>query len=467
MFYYSSRDNNKNKFSFSDILLQGLANDGGLFVPEEYPKIDLEQLKHLSGLSYQDLAFSILSLFIGDSIPSSDLKEIINAAYTEEKFNHPEICPSHHLYENIYIQDLSSGPSLAFKDMAMQFLGQVMQYELNRRHESLTIVGASSGDTVSSAEEALKSKPNIKVVMLTPQEGMSAFQKAQAGSILDANIFNLSIPQPFDTCQDIVKQINNDLAFKKKYSIGAVNSINWSRIAAQIVYYFKGYFSVIQTIGEPLDVCVPSGNFGNCLAAYIAKQMGLPLRELIVATNENNVLEHFFNTGLYKQQSVTITSSPSMDISKASNIERFFCDLLDRDGAACKKLMTKFETEKEIDLSQYLNYIQKDVGFRAGKSTHEDRLTSIRKVYKESNIIIDPHTAAAVHVAEQLSDKTCPILCMETAKPTKFEDCIHEALGFIPERLEAYKNIETKKQRFYTINANDSDVKKFIETHVC
>ena len=241
MKYISTRDPNKASYSFSDVLLKGLAEDGGLYVPETYPVVSNEELSNLRSLPYHELAFEIISKFVGDSIPESDLIDLLKATYSKDVFGSDEITPLTHLFDSIYVQDLSSGPSLAFKDMAMQFLGHVMEYEHKRRGESLTILGASSGDTVSAAEEAMRGKTQINVVMLTPKEGMSPFQKAQAGSILDSNILNVSLPGPFDTCQDIVKQVNRDLEFKKNHKIGAVNSINWGRICAQIVYYFNGY----------------------------------------------------------------------------------------------------------------------------------------------------------------------------------------------------------------------------------
>jgi len=462
MLYKSTRDTQNRSFNFTDVLLEGLAPDGGLYVPVEYPKLSTDTLTNLRFLSYKALAFEIISLFVGSSIPEKDLKNLVYKTYTKDIYGSDEITPLETLTDNILLQDLSSGPSLAFKDMAMQFLGNIMDYELTRRGKTLNIVGASSGDTVSAAEEAMRGKSQINVFMLTPKEGMSPFQKAQAGSILDDNIFNISLPAPFDTCQDIVKEINKDAAFKSTYKVGAVNSINWGRICAQVVYYFKGYYAATTTNNEAVDVVVPSGNFGNVLAGFIAKKMGLNIRRLVVSTNENKVLDTFFKTGIYKQQDVVVTSSPSMDISKASNIERLFYDLVDNDAQILTDKMTEFETTKSLDLTQYLTKLT-DYGFISGNSTHTQRCDVIKSVYAKTKRIIDPHTAAAVKVALDVNDGKVPMICMETAKPTKFEDAVKEALGFVPPRPEGFDDLEQKEQRFFDCEATQQSVKDFIK----
>jgi threonine synthase len=465
MNYVSTRDPHSTPLRFTDVLLSGLAEDGGLYVPVTYPQLS-NQLHELRGLDYPNLAFQIISPFVDDSISDSDLLGIIQKTYSPEVFGTSHITPITHLNNQIYIQDLSTGPSLAFKDMAMQFLGHLMDFVLTQRGQSLTIVGASSGDTVSAAEEAMKGKDAISVVMLTPKHGMSAFQKAQAGSVLDTNIFNLSVPGSFDVCQDMVKALNRDLPFKTAYNIGAVNSINWGRICAQIVYYFYGYFSATSSNKAWVDVVVPSGNFGNVLAGYVAKQMGLPIRRLIVATNENRVLDTFIKTGQYQQYDVVVTSSPSMDISKASNIERLFFDLYDRDPVQLSKVMTTFETTKFVDLSDKVDYLRHDMGFFSDASTHDERLATMKQVYDSHGYIIDPHTAAAVKAAYQFRDNSgVPMICMETAKPTKFESAVSEAIGFIPERPKPFQGLEEKPQRFFDIDASVEALKRFISTH--
>ena len=468
MKYLSTRDLHKNPYTFPEILLKGLADDGGLFCPEIYPVLSDAELDAFKRMSYKELAFSIISRFVGNAIPEADLKNIVDSTYTPELFQSEKVTPIEKLTETVYLQDLSTGPSLAFKDVPMQFLGKIIEYELNRQGRSLTIVGASSGDTVSAAEEAFRGKSNINVVMLTPKEGMSPFQKAQAGSILDENIYNLSIDGDFDHCQDLVKKINEDIAFKQDHNIGAVNSINWGRITAQIVYYIYGYLQVAEKVGDLIDVVVPSGNFGNALAGYIAKKMGVPIRHICVATNENNVLEHFFETGVYEQTQCKQTNSPSMDISKASNLERLMYDLCDQNPEALLEAMTTFEATGTVDLSSKLSAL-KELGFKGHQSTDQDRINTIKQVYKKTKRLIDPHTAAGVQAAlkhASRSNDSTPIICMETAKPTKFESAIEKAVGFIPERPEPFKGLEKKEQCFYLEAQTADQIKDFIKEKV-
>ena len=461
MKYISTRSQSK-ALSFTDTLLEGLAPDGGLYIPESLPAFTEDDLHSFQTLNYAELALKVISVFVGESIPQKDLKNMLINIYSPQVFNSSKIAPIVPLMGSLYLQDLSSGPSLAFKDMAMQFLGPVLDYILTQRKERLCIVGASSGDTVSAAEEALKSKSNIDVVMLTPKEGMSPFQKAQAGSILDSNIYNLSIPGTFDDCQDIVKEINRDLAFKTKHSIGAVNSINWGRICAQIVYYVSAFVQLSKNGETEMDISVPTGNFGNILAGYYAKKLGIPIRRLLVATNENKVLDEFIKTGIYEQKDVSITSSPSMDISKASNLERLIYDLLDQDSKKLAEVFKEFETHKRIDLSDHLPKLQ-EIGFYSDPSTHEERKEVIQQVYDQTGIIIDPHTAAGVKAAMIYEKDETPIVCMETAKPTKFEHTVEEAVGFVPDRPVDFKELENKEQRFYDVSKSADAVKAFIE----
>ncbi len=462
MKYVSSRDPDQKQYRFTDVLLEGLAPDGGLYCPLSYPSLSYDQLETWRHLSYSALAYEVISLYVGDSIPALDLKEMIAKTYTSAVFGSESITPLSSVSPHLFIQDLSSGPSLAFKDIAMQFLGHIMSYELERRNQRLTIVGASSGDTVSAAEEAFKDKARLSVVMLTPKTGMSAFQKAQAGSILSDNIFNVSIPAPFDTCQDLVKALNRDASFKESYHIGAVNSINWGRICAQMVYYFYAYFSVCKGPNDCFDVVVPSGNFGNVLAGYIAKRMGLPIRRLIVSTNENKVLDTFFKTGLYVQTPVHVTSSPSMDISKASNIERLFFDVLGRDAALLSQNMQAFESTASLDLKACLPSLLNEYGFVSGSSTHDERQAVIQSVYRNSGIVVDPHTAAALKVAYEYQCDAIPMVCMETAKPAKFEETVQAALGIVPDRPAAFVGLESKPQRFFDLPADVTSLKQFI-----
>ncbi|MCZ8286184.1 MAG: threonine synthase, partial [Bacteroidia bacterium] len=325
---------------FCEILLEGLAPDGGLYLPETYPQVDEVTLAKWRGLSYAELAFEVLSLYV-DDIPAADLKAICNKTYTEEVFGTKAIVPLKKLEDGLYLEALSNGPTLAFKDMAMQLLGNLFEYELARRGEELNILGATSGDTGSAAEYAMRGKKGVRVFMTSPNGRMSPFQQAQMFSLQDENIHNIAVDGVFDDCQDIVKAVSNDLAFKRQYKIGTVNSINWARLMAQVVYYFAGYFQATSSNTEKVNFTVPSGNFGNVCAGHVARMMGLPIARLVVATNENDVLDEFFRTGVYRVRSSADThetSSPSMDISKASNFERFVFDLLGRDGGKTKAL---------------------------------------------------------------------------------------------------------------------------------
>src|SRR5713226_1194845 len=300
MLYVSTRGGAKPQ-PFTEILLEGLAPDGGLYLPEKFPRLSAAEFAAMRGMSYRELAFAIFA----DDIPSGDLKRLVDSTYTKEIFGSEDITPMKRLEQGLYLLGLANGPSLAFKDVALQLLGNLFEYALEKHGRRLNVLGATSGDTGSSAEYALRGKKNVQVFMLSPQGRMSAFQAAQMYSLQDANIFNIAIRGVFDDCQDIVKAISGDVGFKARYRIGAVNSINWARVAAQIVYYFKAYFAVTRRDGEPVSFSVPSGNFGNVYAGHVARQMGLPIRKLVVATNENDVLDEFFRTGRYRVRKAT------------------------------------------------------------------------------------------------------------------------------------------------------------------
>ena len=451
MKYISTRGATDRK-TFGEVLLMGLAPDGGLMLPEHYPQIDRATLDKWRGLTYADLAFEIMRLFATD-IPEGDLRAIINRTYTAEAFGNAEITPVRTLSDGLKIQALSNGPTLAFKDMAMQFLGNAFEYILKREGQTLNIVGATSGDTGSAAEYALRGKEGIHVFMMSPEGKMSAFQRAQMYSLQDENIHNIAVDGMFDDCQDIVKAIQNDAAFKEKYRIGTVNSINWGRVMAQVVYYFAGYFKATESNNETVSFCVPSGNFGNVCAGHIAKQMGLPIRRLMVATNENDVLDEFFKTGSYRPRTAAhthVTSSPSMDISKASNFERFIFDLTGRDAAEIETLWAEVGAGKGFNLAFALDKIRNEYGFVSGKSLHRDRLAVIKQVYEQDGELIDPHTADGVKVARELREAGETVVCLETALAAKFADTIREAVGDVdiprPAKLQGLEDLPQKVQ---------------------
>jgi threonine synthase len=451
--------------AFCDILLGGLAPDGGLVLPESYPQIDAATLGKWRGLAYADLAFEILSLF-ADDIAAHDLRRICRRTYSAQAFRSEAITPLATLEPGLHILELSNGPTAAFKDIALQLLGNLFEYALARRGLTLNILGATSGDTGSSAEYAMRGKTGIRVFMLSPLGRMSKFQTAQMFSLADANIFNIAIRGVFDDCQDIVKAVSNDAAFKQRYRIGTVNSINWARVAAQVVYYFRGYFAAADVTGDPVSFAVPSGNFGNILAGHIAKSMGLPIRRLVLATNENDVLDEFFRTGIYRVRPATAvqaTSSPSMDISKASNFERFVFDLVGRDPAVVRTLWHQVETRGSFDLSSTAFWSGAEkFGFVSGRSTHADRLATIRMIHARYGRVIDPHTADGVKVGVEHREPGVPLVCLETALPAKFAETICEALGREPKTPGEFADLESLPQRFEVMDADDGAVKTFV-----
>jgi threonine synthase len=464
---------------FCDILLEGLAPDGGLYLPESYPQVDDATLTAWRGLSYAELAFEILSLYV-DDIPAADLRDICRRTYTAEVFGSKAIVPLRPLASAaggaagaapIYLQALSNGPTLAFKDMAMQLLGNLFEYELARRGETLNILGATSGDTGSAAEYAMRGKKGVSVFMTSPAGRMSPFQQAQMFSLMDDNIHNIAIAGVFDDCQDMVKAVSNDLDFKRKYRIGTVNSINWARLVAQVVYYFAGYFQATHSNSEKVRFTVPSGNFGNVCAGHVARMMGLPIDSLVVATNENDVLDEFFRTGIYRVRSSADThetSSPSMDISKASNFERFVFDLLGRDAAQLKELFHgQLGRSGVFDLGAHAAFgdAAGKFGFASGRSIHADRLATIRACWNDCHEIVDTHTADGIKVAREHLHPDCPMIVLETALPIKFAATIVEALGREPSRPAQFEGIEQRPKRVTDMPTSVDAIKAFIAAH--
>ena len=468
------------RHTFSDILLGGLARDGGLYLPAEYPRVSADELARWRTLPYADLAFEILSKF-SDDIPAEDLRTLTRRTYTAATYcnvrddeSAEQITPLKTLgIENgapLSLLELSNGPTLAFKDMAMQLIGNLFEYALARHGETLNILGATSGDTGSAAEYAMRGKKGIRVFMLSPHKKMSAFQTAQMYSLQDPNIFNLAVEGNFDDCQDIVKAVSNDHAFKAKYKIGTVNSINWARVVAQVVYYFKGYFAATKSNDERVSFTVPSGNFGNVCAGHIARMMGLPIEKLVVATNENDVLDEFFRTGIYRVRKAAETyhtSSPSMDISKASNFERFVFDLLGRDPARVLQLFRDVEEKGGFDLAASGDFARvKEFGFVSGRSSHADRVDTIRDAFKRYGTMIDTHTADGLKVAREHLTPGVPMIVLETAQPIKFGETIREALEREPERPAAFIGIEELPQKFDIVAAEAGLVKAYIAERI-
>ena len=443
MLYVSTRGGGKPQ-RFSGILLEGLAADGGLYVPERFPEADLARWR---SLSYPRLATAILSGFM-DDVP--ELAKLVERTYSGRLFGGDEITPLKTLEPGLHLLALSNGPTAAFKDLAMQLLGNLFE------GQRLKILGATSGDTGTAAEYALRGKQGIHVFMLSPHKRMTAFQRAQMYSLQDRNIHNLAVKGVFDDCQDLVKKVNADAAFKQRERIGAVNSINWARVAAQVVYYFKGYFAATRSDHEQVSFAVPTGNFGNIYAGYVARRMGLPIRRLILATNENDVLDEYFRTGRYRvRKKAKKTSSPSMDISKASNFERYVYDLVGRDPARLKLLWRELEAKGEFTLEPGAEFV-------SGRSTHADRLGTIRAMHSKYGVMIDPHTADGVHVGLPHREPGVPLVCLETALPVKFAETIREALGREPERPAEFAGLEERPQRYEVIDPDVELLKRHI-----
>jgi threonine synthase len=460
MRYLSTRGNCPPR-TFSEILLEGLAPDGGLYVPEHYPLLDLDELR---GATYQMIAYKVLHAFAPE-IPGPDLRWIIERTYTDAVFGSSEITPLQSVEFDIHMLQLSNGPTLAFKDVPLQLLGNLMEYELKAENRHLNILGATSGDTGSAAAYALRGKSRMRLFMLSPHKGMSMFQQKQMYTMQDENIFHLSVDGNFDACQAVVKTINADHAFKERYAIGAMNSINWARIAAQAVYWVYAYTRFPKELRGPVTCAVPSGNFGNAFSAYVARKMGVPCR-IIVATNENDVLHEFFARGTYRIRSgsdVKITSSPSMDIASASNFERFVFEESNRDAALVQRLWDELSVRGEFGGSFLLSKARDFMC--SGVARGDDVTRMIQDFHAYTGIVIDPHTAVGLHVGYRMRRFGSPLIVAETAQPAKFADTIEKAIGVRPEVPSAYKGMFAKMNRATRMKADAHLVKAFIAEH--
>ncbi len=468
MLYLSTRGEAAQR-CFDDILLEGLAPDGGLYLPEHYPRFSLDDLRHLQSLSYPDLAFEILRPYV-EPMDAAILRALVRATYTAEAFGSAEVVRIKPLDAQISLVGVSEGPTLAFKDMAMQLLGRLFEQALAKSDQELNILGATSGDTGSAAEYAMRGRRGIRVFMLSPFGKMSPFQTAQMYSLADANIHNIAVQDVFDSCQDMVKAVSNDLNFKRAKRIGTINSINWARVVAQVVYYFAGYLRSVRGVGETVSFTVPSGNFGNIFAAHVARQMGLPIHRLVLATNENNVLDEFFRSGVYRPRGAAEThhtSSPSMDISKASNFERYVFDMLGRDPARTRDLFERhLGKHGHFDLSRDPAFAHMQAEIVSGHSNHALRLQTIRDVWERSSVMIDPHTADGVAVARAHLEPGIPMLVVETALPAKFSATLVEAIGQEPQRPESAENLEQRPQKFVVMKPDVDALKTYIAVHV-
>jgi len=455
---YKSTRGQVRGISFKDAVMMGLAEDGGLLLPESIPQIDVNELEELAGLAYPELAFRIISRFATD-IPADDLKGLIDRSYST--FTHPEITPVVHK-DGIYILELFHGPTLAFKDIALQLLGNLFEYLLEERGEQMNILGATSGDTGSAAIYGVRGKKNINIFILHPHKKVSPIQELQMTTVTDPNVFNLAIQGTFDDGQSIVKEIFGDLNFKREHALGAVNSINWARVLAQIVYYFYAWGQVSRATGEKeVYFSVPTGNFGDIFAGYIAKRMGLPIRRLILATNANDILSRFITSGDYSISKVNPTLSPSMDIQIASNFERYIFYLYDENPAMVRNIIAAFQDSGALQFPAPLMGRVADE-FLATAVDDAHTVDTIREFYNSTGYTLDPHTAVGVRAAQNLNLQDAPVICLATAHPAKFDQAVEQAIGELPQRPESLQGIEEKETRCEVIEASVQAVKDFL-----
>ena len=441
--------------SFCDAVMMGLAADGGLLVPAAIPDIS-QQLDRLVGMSYQEIASYVMGHFI-DDIPSAELESIIRHSY--ETFDDPKVTPLVEV-DDVYILELFHGPTLAFKDIALQFLGNVFEYVLKKRGGKLNIVGATSGDTGSAAIAGVRGKDNINIFVMFPEGRTSALQEKQMTTVLDDNVRNLAIQGSFDDCQSILKDLFNDLEFKDSFELGAVNSVNWARILAQVVYYFSTYVQ----LGAPerFQVSVPTGNFGNIFAGYVARSMGLPIEPLVLATNQNDILHRFFSTGKYERGEVHFTQSPAMDIQVASNFERYLYFKFDQDPEKVKSFMSDFVSKGVATTN--LADLKLNSEFVSGCVSDQATLATVKRTFDRSGYLLDPHTAVAVQVGLQNRRPDVPLVCLSSAHPAKFEENMRLAIPNIEVRHPALEAIKELPERKALLNRNFEEVKNFIIT---
>lgn len=457
---YLSTRGQVSSLSFSEAVMMGLAEDGGLLLPRTIPRIGTDTFASWQDLSYTELAYEVMSRFI-DDIPGNELRQIINQSYAS--FSNDEITPLVH-QGSLHILELFHGPTYAFKDVALQFLGNIFSYLLEKDQRVLNILGATSGDTGSAAIYGVRGKDRVRIFILHPRGRVSRVQELQMTTVLDDNVFNLAIEGNFDDGQAIVKQIFNDIPFKTAHSLGAINSINWARVLAQVVYYVHSCIHVTtHEKDSSVDFSIPTGNFGDIFAGYIAKKM-LPqgmIRNLILATNENDILSRWLNQGVYQSGEVKSTTSPSMDIQAASNFERYLYYLTDSDAAKTRDLMEEFATKSSIDLSCYKEQAKRD--FSAFAVSNEEVNETIASFYKDHGYILDPHTAVGVKAAEQFATVGVPMVCLATAHPAKFADTVEDALDNPPQAPAAIEGLLDKPTRVANMPADSSLIRKFIE----
>ena len=445
------------ELDFDDVLITGLARDGGLYVPKEWPKFSKNEIESMRELSYADLSIQVMKAFIGNSISSEDFDALVRDTY--DKFGHPAVAPLKQLENNLWLLELFHGPTLAFKDYAMQILGGLFDEALQRRKKRTTIVGATSGDTGSAAIEACRNREAIDIFILFPKGRVSNIQQRQMTTVDAPNVHAIALEGTFDDCQDMVKSLFNDLEYRDKYNLSAVNSINWARLLPQIIYYFWAALA----LGGPnrkVSFSVPSGNFGNVFSAYAAKALGLPIENLVVATNTNDILSRFFNSGKMEIKQVRPSLSPSMDIQVSSNFERLLFDLCGRDGSLTNEIIENFRTNGYFDIETELIAKRANI-FSALSVDDETTLARIKKTHKDTGEIIDPHSAVGLEAAHQIRSSGCvspeiPIISLACAHPAKFPDAVYRATGSYPDLPIQLDDLLEKKEHTVVL-PNDFD----------
>jgi len=446
---------------FSEAVMMGLADDGGLLLPESIPVLSATELKQAADLPYPQLALNILSRYI-DDIPQTDLKELIDRSYAT--FEHPEVTPVV-IKDNLYILELFHGPTLAFKDVALQLLGNLFEYLLAKSGRHMNIIGATSGDTGSAAIYGVRGKQGINIFILHPKGKVSPIQEMQMTTVTDENVFNIAVEGTFDDAQAIVKEIFGDLDYKQKHALGAVNSINWARVMAQVVYYFYACFQVQKQTGcTEVEFSVPTGNFGDIFAGYIAMQMGLPIKKLILATNGNNILSRFVTKGDYSAAEVHHSLSPSMDIQVASNFERYLFYLYGKDTARVNRAMETFQKDGVLPVSKE-ELSQAQQIFSAASIDDAQTIATIGSFAEKTGYILDPHTAVGVEAGRQVRSGDCPLICLATAHPAKFGDAVMQATGKSPHLPAAFEGIDSLERKLETMPANIKAIKHYVDRH--
>lgn len=439
---------------FETVLLKGLAPDGGLYIPDTWPQIDLPALKDAS---YQNIAEAVMYPFVEGCIPRTDFRTIINDTYNKQIFRHPDVTPLKSLYPDLYLLELFHGPTIAFKDIALQLLGRLFDYVLHKKDQSVTIVGATSGDTGSAAIEGCRHSDRANIFILHPHGRVSDVQRRQMTTVNAPNVHNIALEGTFDDCQSMVKAMFNDPDFRARQNLSAVNSINWARIMAQIVYYVA---TIVRLDRTDISFVVPTGNFGNIYAAYAAKQMGLPIKTLAIATNRNDILTRFFETGTMRMEGVTPTLSPSMDIQISSNFERYLFDTLDRDPSVLTRLMQEFSQNGSF------NALGATSTFKAFRADDVQTIETIRTVYNNTGYTLDPHTAVGVFGALKLKDNIDgPIVSLACAHPAKFPDAAQQATGEYPNLPDHLAHLFDLEEHVHVLPNDLKTVKSFINTH--